>query len=194
MTNPTIAIQANRLENLASHVQDAQVRRELRSVAAELRKAGEPVPTRMATPWLTDPTPTPERQFAEWLNERRGRTVAEVFHEIMRQFADRPDVCSATLPFGGCPECGSVKCVARACVLPRGLAAVPTRMAFTPSHMHYVQRYGGNCRDCADERGVCPGSGLPCGGSAKAVQHVFDALTYGVENGYIPLPVSGGAK
>lgn len=41
-----IEIQANRLENIASHVDDAKVRRELQSVAAELRglaAAGAPM-------------------------------------------------------------------------------------------------------------------------------------------------------
>lgn len=55
----------------------------------------------------------------------------------------------------------------------------------TQDLIDYVTRYGGRCRDCADERGVCPSSGLPCAGAEKAVRHVFAAYNYGVENGFI---------
>ena len=54
----------------------------------------------------------------------------------------------------------------------------------------YVARWGGQCRDCADEHGVCPNSGLPCGGSSKAIEHVIAALQYGVQNGYISNPLA----
>ena len=53
----------------------------------------------------------------------------------------------------------------------------------------YVARWGGNCRDCADENGVCPSSGLPCGGARKAIEHVLAALRYGVQHGYIADPL-----
>ena len=70
-------------------------------------------------------------------------------------------------------------------------------LTFTSTHIDYVARYGGRCRDCADESGVCPGSGLPCADSRKAIKHVFDALEYGVKNGFIKSPVTarkqGGA-
>lgn len=49
----------------------------------------------------------------------------------------------------------------------------------------YVLQYGGLCRDCADENGICPGSGLPCGGQRKAVTHVVQALRYGLQHGYL---------
>lgn len=49
----------------------------------------------------------------------------------------------------------------------------------------YVLQYGGRCRDCADENGICPGSGLPCGGARKAVTHVVQALRYGLQHGYL---------
>lgn len=49
----------------------------------------------------------------------------------------------------------------------------------------YVLRFGGRCRDCADQSGVCPTSGLPCEGADKAVRHVLNALRYGIENGFI---------
>ena len=51
--------------------------------------------------WLTDPAPTPEREFAEWLNERRGFPVSAVFHEIMRKFAARAPADSVTAPAAG---------------------------------------------------------------------------------------------
>jgi hypothetical protein len=57
----------------------------------------------------------------------------------------------------------------------------------------YVLRYGGNCRDCADESGVCPMSGLPCSGAKKAVRHVVRALAYGIEHGYITSPFASPA-
>jgi len=62
-------------------------------------------------------------------------------------------------------------------------------LVFDQTHMAYVRQYGGRCRDCADESGVCPNSGLPCANSTKAIQHVFDALAYGVNNGFIQLKV-----
>ena len=50
----------------------------------------------------------------------------------------------------------------------------------------YIARYGGQCRDCADENGVCPNSGLPCAGAEKAIRHVLKALDYGIKHGYLP--------
>lgn len=49
----------------------------------------------------------------------------------------------------------------------------------------YIGRYGGFCRDCADENGICPTSGLPCADRAKAIRHVITAYNYGVTNGFI---------
>ncbi|XAI96541.1 hypothetical protein [Microcystis phage Mae-JY35] len=51
----------------------------------------------------------------------------------------------------------------------------------------YVARYGGRCRDCADNDGICPTSGLPCNveDCNKAISHVIKALTYGIAQGYI---------
>lgn len=57
----------------------------------------------------------------------------------------------------------------------------------------YVLQYGGRCRDCADENGVCPGSGLPCGGQRKAVTHVVQALRYGLQHGYLRTAQRRGA-
>lgn len=50
----------------------------------------------------------------------------------------------------------------------------------------YVARYGGMCRGCADENGICPSSGLPCANVDKAIRHVIEALRYGTQHGYIP--------
>lgn len=52
----------------------------------------------------------------------------------------------------------------------------------------YVMRYGGMCRDCADENGICPRAGLPCESSParKAVRHVIEAVNYGLRHGYLP--------
>lgn len=52
----------------------------------------------------------------------------------------------------------------------------------------YVLRYGGFCKDCADENGVCPASGLPCENGEKAVKFVIKALRYGIDGGYIKSP------
>jgi len=65
-----------------------------------------------------------------------------------------------------------------------------TPAGFTDAHASYVARWGGNCRDCADESGVCPNSGLPCGGADKAIGHVFKALAYGVKQGHISNPLA----
>jgi hypothetical protein len=52
--------------------------------------------------------------------------------------------------------------------------------------VNYIARYGGRCRECADEDGVCPTSGLPCGEYDKAIRHVLKALNYGVSHGFLP--------
>jgi len=51
----------------------------------------------------------------------------------------------------------------------------------------YVMRYGGMCRDCADENGICPRAGLPCESAParKAVRHVIEAVNYGLRHGYL---------
>jgi hypothetical protein len=62
----------------------------------------------------------------------------------------------------------------------------------------YVLQYGGRCRDCADEDGVCPYSGLPCAGAEKAVRFVLGVLDYGYSHGFLkaaPAPaISGGTE
>lgn len=62
----------------------------------------------------------------------------------------------------------------------------------TEELIRYIVRYGGSCRDCADEAGVCPSSGLPCEGADKAVRHVLTALNYGSKHGYLPSPSPPG--
>lgn len=58
-------------------------------------------------------------------------------------------------------------------------------VSFTAEHVAYINRYGGRCRDCADEGGICPNRGLPCADAPKAIQFVLEALAYGINNGYI---------
>jgi hypothetical protein len=53
--------------------------------------------------------------------------------------------------------------------------------------IRYVARYGGKCRDCADEDGICPRNGLPCGKAREAIAHVLKALKYGAAHGYADL-------
>lgn len=60
--------------------------------------------------------------------------------------------------------------------------------------VRYIQRYGGFCRDCADENGVCPSSGLPCAGAEKAIRHVLSALDYGIKHGYLPAAQAAAVK
>lgn len=61
------------------------------------------------------------------------------------------------------------------------LPAIP----LTDEVVRYIAHYGGMCRDCADEDGVCPRSGLPCNDSEKAIRYVINACNYGVMNGFL---------
>lgn len=61
---------------------------------------------------------------------------------------------------------------------------------FTSEHVDYVARYGGTCRDCADEAGVCPSSGLPCQNKREAIRYVLEAIQYGVRNGFVSSPAN----
>lgn len=58
----------------------------------------------------------------------------------------------------------------------------------TDEVVSYVMRYGGMCRGCADENGICPSVGLPCESAParKAVRHVIEAVNYGLRHGYLP--------
>lgn len=60
--------------------------------------------------WLTSSEPTPERQFAEWLNSVRGQVVSSVFHEIMQRYAQKvapaPNALDAETAIKNCLETG----------------------------------------------------------------------------------------
>lgn len=62
----------------------------------------------------------------------------------------------------------------------------------TKATLEYVNQFGGNCRDCADNRGVCPNSGLPCAERGKAIKWVIDAINYGVKHGFLKVPTLDG--
>lgn len=224
-------------EVVAGHDRATAMREAVERAAEVIAKGGEPQRLDSSAPradsqpapatWLTDPAPTPEREFAEWLNERRGFPVSAVFHEIMRKFAARAPADSVTAPAGEASMREDFEAYWRSKYAPLpmntrlhddGRYGDPTiqqeweswramhnptppaqaadsvledaALTFTSAHIDYVARSGGRCRDCADESGVCPGSGLPCGSSRKAIKHVFDALEYGVKNGFIKSPVA----
>jgi hypothetical protein len=111
-----------------------------------------------------------------------ARRFDALLQELEKRFPD-PEPYSAQAPEG--------RYVA---MIDARLSTQPTadraRLAFTAAHVEYIQMYGGRCRDCADNDGVCPSSGLPCGGSEKAIRRVLDALAYGVNHGYITLAAS----
>lgn len=54
----------------------------------------------------------------------------------------------------------------------------------------YVMRFGGRCRDCADEDGICPTNGTPCEPAPKraVIEHTLKALEYGMSHGFIQSP------
>lgn len=58
----------------------------------------------------------------------------------------------------------------------------------TEEMVQYAKRYGGMCRDCADENGICPTDGIACGGKETAVRFAADAINYGIKNGFIANP------
>lgn len=59
----------------------------------------------------------------------------------------------------------------------------------TSELIDYVGRYGGNCRDCADNDGVCD-RGTPCDPKVfrAAIEHTIKALEYGIKHGFIENP------
>lgn len=63
------------------------------------------------------------------------------------------------------------------------------------AEIDYIMRYGGRCRGCADEDGVCPSRGLPCDpeDARRAIRHVLNALNYGRAHGYLVAPQPPGA-
>jgi len=58
-------------------------------------------------------------------------------------------------------------------------------VSITDELIRCIQAYGGRCRDCADEDGSCPTTGIACGESEKAIRWVLGALNYGASRGYI---------
>ncbi len=59
----------------------------------------------------------------------------------------------------------------------------------TSEIINYVGRYGGSCRDCADNDGVCD-RGTPCDPKVfrAAIEHTIKALDYGIKHGFIENP------
>jgi hypothetical protein len=66
----------------------------------------------------------------------------------------------------------------------------PKPVAPTDAEIEYVASFGGRCRDCADEDGICPHSSLPCEPelARKAIRSVITALRYGNFHGYVESP------
>lgn len=48
----------------------------------------------------------------------------------------------------------------------------------------FLVNYGGRCRDCADEDGFCPQTGIGCGQRRKAVELILGAIDYGTKHGF----------
>lgn len=71
------------------------------------------------------------------------------------------------------------------CSCEAGQAQQAEPVAFGDDVVQYIGRWGGHCRDCADNMGICH-TGLPCGDGAKAIAHVLSALAYGINNGFLP--------
>lgn len=71
---------------------------------------------------------------------------------------------------------------------PAPVAMEKVRIPVTDENLRYVSRYGGFCRDCADENGTCPVKGLPCDftESKKAIRRVLEAINYGIEHDFLP--------
>lgn len=61
-------------------------------------------------------------------------------------------------------------------------------MKFEP--IAYASHYGGRCRGCADENGVCPTTGMPCDldERLKAAAHCLKAWQFGIEHGHMDNP------
>lgn len=122
-------------------------------------------------------TPSTQRESdADWPTDPRVKLVYEL-------------LCDTSEPPGDLHWEGwlAERIVAALSALPPALGGwrpIPT----TEEVVRYVSRYGGFCRDCADEYGICPRSGLPCGDERDgAIRHVIRALNYGFGNGFLPL-------
>lgn len=94
--------------------------------------------------------------------------------------------------FGFCGPCGAQGPVEEGKLVERSPADRWNRRLPpepTAAVVAYVGRYGSRCRDCADEFGICPSSGLPCDPDVadRAIRHVLDAVRYGLTHGYLPI-------
>lgn len=120
--------------------------------------------------------PVPE--MSHWSSENPGRAD---------QFRAEARACRKALGFD--PDADDIA--------PRDLAEAIRALAHQASDNPYrvpavtqalideVSRYGGKCRDCADENGICPASHLPCENSDKAVRFVLESLHYKITHGFI---------
>lgn len=57
-------------------------------------------------------------------------------------------------------------------------------MADLAGLIDFLINYGGHCRDCADEDGFCPRTGIGCGQRRKAVEFILGAINYGAKHGF----------
>lgn len=123
--------------------------------------------------------------------EARAEPLTEAQIDAARELAMSDGAITASLEEVGAAwlmDEGDEMCQAKAI---RHAVATAVRAAKPAADIvGYVSRWGGKCRDCADENGVCPNSGLPCGGAQKAIEHVIKALQYGVQHGFIVSPLA----
>lgn len=75
-----------------------------------------------------------------------------------------------------CPACGALPC---------DQVTDPFLMLSEAVMLGYAMHYGSRCRDCADEDGICPQTGMPCDGREEATRFVCGALAYGFRHGFI---------
>jgi hypothetical protein len=131
-------------------------------------------------------------ELAEW--ERKGR---HSWFGIAKAMGYENGGEWPAVPELGEFVCGQVE-KSRAKVRANILSALPSGegwrpIPFTDDVVRYVGRFSGQCRDCADEHGVCPSSGLPCDERhEKAIRYVITALNYGFGKGFLPPPPSSG--
>lgn len=126
--------------------------------------------------------PAPQQEAQEpafWMNEK-GHTWS---HSDWKQFPKhRAKYPIPLYPHLPAPQPSTAQAASQEPVASAGAVdALPDEKTC----VDYALQYGGRCRDCADENGVCPGSGLPCSGARKAVTHVVKALRYGLQHGYL---------
>lgn len=67
-----------------------------------------------------------------------------------------------------------------------------THIPLDDETVSYILRYGGRCRECADNPSqICVIGGLPCNVDAarKVIRHTITALNYGIEHGFLAIGV-----